>query len=46
MIIIKNKKCKIENILREYPNAVILDVVQANCLNTLRHGIGLLCAPM
>ena len=26
MIIIKNKKCKIENILREYPNAEIFDV--------------------
>ena len=35
MIIIKNKKCKIENILKEYPNAVIFDVTSKGEYKTL-----------
>ena len=35
MIIVKNKKCKIENILKEYPNAVIFDVTSKGEYKTL-----------
>ena len=35
MIIIKNKRCKTENILREYPNAVIFDVTSKGEYKTL-----------
>ena len=35
MIIIKNKRCSRENILREYPNAVIFDVTSKGEYKTL-----------
>lgn len=35
MIIIKNKKCKIENILKEYPDAQIFDVTSKGEFKTL-----------
>ena len=35
MIVIKNKRCKIENILKEYPNAQIFDVTSKGEFKTL-----------
>lgn len=35
MILIKNKRCKLENILKEYPNAVIFDVTSKGEYKTL-----------
>ena len=35
MIVIKNKKCKIENILKEYPDAYIFDVTSKGEYKTL-----------
>ena len=34
MIIIKNKRCKLENIRKEYPGAIILDVTSKGALKT------------
>ena len=43
MIIIKNKRCKLENIRKEYPGAIIFDVTSKGALKTLSpfypHGI-------
>jgi hypothetical protein len=35
MIVIKNKRCKRENILKEYPDAIIFDVTSKGAMNTL-----------
>ena len=35
MIIIKNKRCKLENIRKEYPGAIIFDVTSKGALKTL-----------
>lgn len=35
MIIIKNKRCKLENIRKEYPGAIIFDVTTKGALRTL-----------
>ena len=35
MIIIKNKRCKLENIRKEYPGAIIFDVTTKGALKTL-----------
>ena len=35
MVLIKNKKCKIENILKEHPNAIIIDVTSKGEYKTL-----------
>ncbi len=39
MIIIKNKRCKIENILKEYPDAQIFDVTSKGEYKTLSPSI-------
>lgn len=35
MIVIKNRRCKRENILREYPDAIIFDVTSKGAMKTL-----------
>ena len=39
MIIIKNKRCKLENICKEYPGAIIFDVTSKGALKHSLHSI-------